>query len=391
MRVRHVAELNPRVPQLTRDNAGLDISFLPLEKIWADHRFDPSTTVTFSGDIQSYNAVAEGDILIPKVSPTFSHGRVALADQLVNRCALATSEVFVLRARSRADARFLRYRLMAADVRQEGEASWVGVAGLKRVSGDFIKDVFIAPEGWAQRSKITAFLDVSLAKVDELANELVEARRLAKEWLVARTAELLDVESGDVAFGRYATLQRGFDLPSDQRVDGSVQVIGSGGPSGTHNVAAVNGPAVVTGRYGSIGVVTWSDSACWPLNTSLYVSDFKGNDPRFVYWSLRSLPLRREAAKAAVPGLHRADVHRLRIGRFEKDEQRRIAAALDKKQAEVGELEEERLVQLNLIAAYRDALLTEAVTGRLDLSRLSEGDVQQDVAALTGRSKAVVA
>jgi type I restriction enzyme S subunit len=46
---------------------------------------------------------------------------------------------------------------------------------------------------------------------------------------------------------------------------------------------------VVTGRYGTLGDVYYIASDFWPLNTALYVRDFKGNEPRFVAALLESL------------------------------------------------------------------------------------------------------
>lgn len=172
-RLRYLATLNPPVGRLGRDNAGDSISFLPLDRVWADDRFDPSEVIEFSGDVQSYNPVAEGDLLIPKVSPTFAHGRTAIARNLEGGRALATSEVFVLRANDPNTACFLQYRLRATDFLSEGRASWSGVAGLKRISADFLRDVRIDSAAWAHQRAIADFLDRECARIDELRDELV--------------------------------------------------------------------------------------------------------------------------------------------------------------------------------------------------------------------------
>ncbi|RGL14329.1 restriction endonuclease subunit S [Collinsella sp. TF08-11AT] len=109
--------------------------------------------------------------------------------------------------------------------------------------------------------------------------------------------------------GEIVNLKRGFDLPSSSRVDGPYPVFSSSGQTGTHSEAAVKGPCVVTGRYGTIGQVFFSDAACWPLNTSLYSTDFKGNDPKFVYYLLKTIPWRDYLTASAVPGINRNHVH----------------------------------------------------------------------------------
>jgi len=69
------------------------------------------------------------------------------------------------------------------------------------------------------------------------------------------------------------------------------------------------GPGVVTGRYGTLGQVFYIPEDFWPLNTTLYVRDFKGNDPRFISYFLRSIDFLAYSDKAAVPGLNRNHLH----------------------------------------------------------------------------------
>lgn len=129
--------------------------------------------------------------------------------------------------------------------------------------------------------------------------------------------------------GDVATLQRGFDLPIQDRIQGVVPIISSSGPSDTHHEAAVEGPGVVTGRSGSIGSVFFVEEDFWPLNTSLFVKDFCGNDPRFVYYLLIYLDLSRFASGAGVPTLNRNHVHDELVAVPLLPEQQRIVALLD--------------------------------------------------------------
>ena len=109
--------------------------------------------------------------------------------------------------------------------------------------------------------------------------------------------------------GEIVNLKRGFDLPASKRIEGPYPIYSSSGQTGTHSEAAVNGPCVITGRYGTIGQVFFSDKSCWPLNTSLYSTDFKGNNPRFVYYLLKTIPWQEYTTASAVPGINRNHVH----------------------------------------------------------------------------------
>jgi len=128
--------------------------------------------------------------------------------------------------------------------------------------------------------------------------------------------------------GDVIELKRGYDLPKMERELGNVPLVSSSGVSDTHSVAKVKGPGVITGRYGTIGTVYFVEDDFWPLNTTLYVRDFKGNDPRFVSYFLRGIDFHAYSDKAAVPGLNRNDLHQASVLFPSLPEQRAIAATL---------------------------------------------------------------
>jgi type I restriction enzyme S subunit len=129
--------------------------------------------------------------------------------------------------------------------------------------------------------------------------------------------------------GEIVELQRGFDLPEYKRRPGHVPVIGSAGPTGWHDTALVNGPGIVVGRAGaSAGVVTYVCEPFWPHNATLFVKNFKGNDPRFLYYFLQTLPFRDLNSGAAQPMLNRNYAYSLPVRVPHVTIQRRIASIL---------------------------------------------------------------
>ncbi len=128
--------------------------------------------------------------------------------------------------------------------------------------------------------------------------------------------------------GDAITLKRGYDLPHQMRQEGDIPIVSSAGITGTHAECKVRGPGVVTGRYGTLGEIHYVASDFWPLNTTLYVQDFKGNDPRFVSYLLQTLDFGSRSGAAAVPGVNRNDLHRLPVVLPDVEEQRRIASIL---------------------------------------------------------------
>lgn len=122
--------------------------------------------------------------------------------------------------------------------------------------------------------------------------------RVPKGWRVGRLDDVL-------------VLQRGFDLPSPARTPGEYPVIAASGPSGTHNQFMVKGPGVTTGRSGVLGNVYYVHENFWPLNTSLWVKEFKHSTPAYVFYLLRTLDFGLFNAGSAVPTLNRNHVHGL--------------------------------------------------------------------------------
>jgi type I restriction enzyme, S subunit len=129
--------------------------------------------------------------------------------------------------------------------------------------------------------------------------------------------------------GKVVTFQRGFDLPHRARRRGLIPLVSSAGVTDYHDTAMVTPPGVVTGRYGTIGELFFVTEPFWPLNTTLYVRDFHGNDPRFVFYLLQRFDFATFSGKSGVPGVNRNELHaetvRLPV---DIDEQRAIANAL---------------------------------------------------------------
>lgn len=128
--------------------------------------------------------------------------------------------------------------------------------------------------------------------------------------------------------GDVLTLKRGHDLPEHSRQAGDVPIVSSSGITGRHKEAKAKAPGVVTGRYGTLGEVFYLEEDYWPLNTALYVIDFKGNDPRFSAYFLRNILKGYQSEKAAVPGVDRNVLHEIKVLAPDYKTQCRISATL---------------------------------------------------------------
>jgi type I restriction enzyme S subunit len=242
-------------------------------------------------------------------------------------------------------ARFLYWVLRTPDYRDycAGRAMGSAVVALSR--SDFLS--YPVPAWTSARARLVRLLDDIEAKIElnRRMNETLEAmaRALFKSWFVdfdpvraraegrvpagmgAATAalfpsRLVETAEGEVpegwtscALGDALELKRGYDLPHGKRQAGLIPIVSSSGISGQHNDARSHGPGVVTGRYGTIGEVFYVRGDFWPLNTTLYVADFKATTPLWAFHRLRLVDFTKYSDKAAVPGVNRNHLHAERV------------------------------------------------------------------------------
>lgn len=169
--------------------------------------------------------------------------------------------------------------------------------------------------------------------------------------------------------GNVATLQRGFDLPSRLRRPGCVPIVSSSGVTGWHDQAVVKAPGVVTGRYGTIGEVFYQSVDFWPLNTTLWVSNFHGNNERFVHYLLQRVNFSAHSGKSGVPGVNRNDLHTEFVELPDSPvEQSKIAHALSDCDASIACLR--RLIAKR--RAVRQGMMQQLLTGSTRLTGYKE-------------------
>ncbi|MBP1630110.1 MAG: restriction modification system specificity domain protein [Bacteroidetes bacterium] len=134
--------------------------------------------------------------------------------------------------------------------------------------------------------------------------------------------------------GEICNFRRGHDLPKYDMQEGEIPVAGSNGIIGYHDKQTNIEPCITIGRSGNVGTPYYYEK-CWAHNTALYIDDYKGNDPKFIYYFIKTLNLGNYAGGSAVPTLNRNHIHPIEVFfPIDIDEQIRIAdvlSALDDK------------------------------------------------------------
>ncbi len=192
------------------------------------------------------------------------------------------------------------------------------------------KNIRIASPSVSVQRQIAAFLDwktgqidALIAKKQALIEKLKEKRLAVITQAVTKGLDasvplrdsniprfgLIPAHWDVLRIGRMITLQRGVDITKDEQSEGNVPVISSGGTASYHDVALVKGPGVIVGRKGTAGAIYYVESDYWPHDTTLYVREYWGNHPRYVYFKLLSMDLASYDTGTANPTVNRNRVH----------------------------------------------------------------------------------
>lgn len=286
------------------------------------------------------------------------------------------------------DARYLDYLLRTPVLKAEFHRRSKGIrASRLRLYADQFLDIRFPVPPLEEQRRIADYLDAH----GRLTNRLIRNRRRLIAALQQRNQAViraavtrgLDPSKPMKATGittlpevpshwdtcllkRMAILQRGYDLPEDQRHPGPYPVVSSAGPIGFHSQAKACAPGVVTGRYGSTGKIHFIEQDFWPHNTSLFVVNFLGNLPRFIYYLLQTVSTAEHATKAAVPGIDRKDLHETPVAAAPPDEQADIVAYLDAVELDTRTVIDRTERQIELFRAYRERLTADLVIGTRD-------------------------
>ncbi|WP_455232600.1 restriction endonuclease subunit S [Geopseudomonas aromaticivorans] len=321
--------------------------------------------------------LAEGDVILAMDRPIVGNGLKMAWIKAEDLPALLVQRVCRLRGKPGvALTGFIRYVLAAPEFSAHIHRVTTG-ANIPHISGkDIAAYEFPLPEPDDQ-ARIVECLSAydELIATNQRRIALLEdaARRLYHEWFVQLRFpghESVPVQDGMPegwmrdTLDKALFLQRGFDLPNGNRVSGEVPVYASTGINGYHNVAKVDGPGVVTGRSGTLGAVHYVAQDFWPLNTSLWVKEFRAISPLVAYFMLAELGLEQLNSGASVPTLDRKVVHQIPV----LIPARNVVAEFDvKAQSLFDQIQVLEKTNENTAKA-RDLLLPKLMSGQLDVS-----------------------
>ena len=386
-----VALVNPVSPEFEKLDHDDPVAFLPMENVWPDDlRFEerPKSQVEVG-----YTRFQPGDVLVPKIAPTFGHGRSAVAAGFPTSAGAGTTELHVLRPKPGVDPRWLFYLTKAAPFLQEGDATQYGVAGQKRISFDWFRTFRVPALPLAEQRRVVEYLDTETARIDRLVAEQVRLMDLAREHADAAVDQ-------EVWLGNPKTIRIGYLTPADRPITYGIVLPGPNVESG---VLLVKGGDVKPGRLhpdrlnrttaeieapyararlrprdivysirGSIGdaemVPPELDGANMTQDVARIAVD-ANTDPNWLLFAVRSrrffAQMEAESRGATIRGINIWSLKRGVVPRVNLSEQRRVARRCQALATELARLNSEISLQVRLLNEHRQALITAAVTGGL--------------------------
>ena len=394
VRLDHIAQVNPT----RKVRKGSVVPFVDMAALPQHSRnissADVATRVAKGAGAHFQN----GDTLLARITPCLENGKTAQVRCLESAAvAEGSTEFIVLSGKDPADNDFIYYLCREPAFREYAIGRMEGTSGRQRVSWHSIaayEFAFPPPRERRAAARVLTALDDRITLLRE-TNATLEAiaQALFKSWFVdfdpvrakmeGRTPEGMDEataalfpdgfetsELGEVPRGwpvgrldDLLLLQRGFDLPSQNRTQGDFPIIAASGPSGTHREAMVKGPGVVTGRSGVLGKVFLELDDFWPLNTTLWVKEFRAATHCYAYEVLRTLDFRSFNAGSAVPTLNRNHIHGLPYVLPE----RRCMEVFESIALPLHRRCKENAQQAQTLATLRDTLLPRLISGQLRL------------------------
>lgn len=167
-----------------------EVSFVPMETVGEYGGLDLQRTTQIADIGSGYTEFEDGDVVVAKITPCFENGKGALATGLLNGVAFGTTELHVLRVFPTLEQRFLFYLTISWAYRKTGESEMYGAGGQKRVPPDFCKDFRTPLPLLPEQRSIADYLDSETARIDMLVakkRELIEKLKEKRTALISRT------------------------------------------------------------------------------------------------------------------------------------------------------------------------------------------------------------
>lgn len=413
-RLRFAVETNPVKSEVADWPDDTVVSFVPMEALGETGSLNLSQDRELAEVYNGYSYFADGDVVVAKITPCFENGKGALTQGLTNGVGFGTTELHVLRASPQVSPRWLLYLTQSHTFRKQGEAHMYGAGGQKRVPEDFIKNYWAGLPGLDEQESIAEFLDLKTGQIDSL----IAKKQALIEALSERRASLVTayITGAKTSLAERRTSRSGWlrDLPAHWQEapmgflaqflggmtpnmarpdywDGNVpwvspkdmkrSSIDDSADHVTDQALLETGLSLIP--VGAVLVVVRGMILAHSFPVAITTAPVTINqdmkallcgddmDAQFLFWFLSGLgSMLSNLAEESAHGTRKMETETLKklvLPVPPKEEQRKIALAIQEAVAELDQLAEAAALTVVRLTEYRSALITAATTGQIDV------------------------
>lgn len=176
-----VCEVNPR--NSLPDN--LEVSFLPMVRVFSEWGKNPDTSEnrTWKSVKTGFTHIAEGDVLLAKITPCFENEKSGIAQNLSNGYAAGTTELHVFRTHGQIDPEYLLMSFKTPFFVEKAKKNMTGTAGQKRVPTEYVMNALVPLPPLPEQKRIVKKVQEVMMQLDEL-----EAKKRERDEVRTRLA-----------------------------------------------------------------------------------------------------------------------------------------------------------------------------------------------------------
>ncbi len=326
-------------------------------------------------------AFQPNDIVYGKLRPYLQ--KVWLAEFAGN----AVGDFYVFRCSKNTSPTFIKYVLLSHNFTVEADGSTYG-AKMPRVSCEFIGNLKWATPPLSEQRTIASFLDYKVSQIDVL---IAEKEKMVADLKAYRSSVITEAvtkgldknaemkESGVEWIGEtpqkwtvtklkyFISISSGEAL-SNENINntGKYPVFGGGERIGFYDFANTSSEELIVGRVGArCGCVTMPRCSCWATDNALKIKTTMLLE--YIYFSLTAANLNSLNNSNAQPLITSTTIKNINVSLPSIEEQKNIASYLLSKTSRIDVVIEEIEHELSDLKSYKSSLITEAVTGKIDL------------------------
>ena len=301
----------------------------------------------------------------------------------------AVGDIYVFRGNEEQNPEYLKYLLLSYPFISVVDGSTYG-AKMPRANWDFISHLVLPCPPKTEQKNIAAYLDHKVGQIDATIAEKEQMLEDLKTYRSAIISEAVtkgldrNVEIRDSGIDKFpmirsnwntsklkyiASIRSGSALSINNiKKDALYEVYGGNGCMGRADEYNTESPAIIIGRVGALcGNVHLIKTKKWVTDNALILNIKRDVTYEYLYYYLTAYDLNTLNSSNAQPLITGTKVLDVVTPMPSLNEQIMIANYLDDKTSMIDETIDQITVQIVELKSYKSSLITEAVTGKIDL------------------------